>query len=106
MSTALVNYEVRSKDKQTSSKNTTTEAMTTRGMGSNYRKGKGEFEKSKTDGHEDLKKNQCAFCREGHWKIDCPKLKPKKKESKSEANIAKCMVVILTHLVIHFLSPY
>ena len=42
----------------------------------------------KTGGHEELKKNQCAFCKEGHWKIDCPKIKPKK-ESKSEANMAQ-----------------
>ena len=63
--------------------------MTARGMSSNYRKGNRKFEKSKTSDHEDLKKNQYAFCREeGHWKIDCPKIKPKKKQSKLEANIA------------------
>jgi len=38
--------------------------MTTRGMDSNQRKGKGEVEKFKTGSHEDLKKNQYAFCRE------------------------------------------
>jgi len=85
---AHVNHEVRRTDKQFSSSSTTTEAMTARGMGSNHQKGKGDFEKSKTGGREDLKKNQCNFCKEeGHWKIDCAKLKPKK-ESKSEANIA------------------
>jgi len=41
---------------------------------------------SKSDGCEELKKNQCAFCREGHWKIDYPKLKTKKK-SKSKVNV-------------------
>ena len=31
-----------------------------------------------------------TFCRElGHWKVDCPKAKGKKKESKTEANLAK-----------------
>ena len=35
-----------------------------------------------------MKKNQCAFYREGHWKTDCSKIKLKK-ESKSEANIAQ-----------------
>ena len=50
-------------------------------------KGRGDFEKSKTDGYENFKKNQYAFCKEdGYWKIDCSKLKPKK-ESKSEADI-------------------
>jgi len=57
-------------------------------MGSNHRRAKGDFGNSKTGSREDLKKNQCTFFKkEGHWKIDCPELKPKKKESKSEANI-------------------
>jgi len=60
--------------------------MTTRGVGSNHMKGKRDFGKFKTNDREDLK-NQCAFCR-GHWKIDCLKLKLKKKESKLESNIA------------------
>jgi len=38
-------------------------------------------------------------------KIDCPKNKSKKKESKSEAIIIQGMVIILTHLLVHFLSP-
>ena len=63
--------------------------MTTKGMGLNHRKGKKEFEKSKIGVRKDLKKNQCAFYREGHWKIACPNIKPKKKESKSEAKIAQ-----------------
>ena len=64
--------------------------MTARWMGPNHKKDKGEFGKFKTGGREELKKNQYAFCRkEGHWKIDCPKIKPKKKESKPEANIAQ-----------------
>ena len=59
-------------------------------MGFNHRKGKGELEKSKTSDREDLKKNQCVFWKEEwHWKIDCQKLKPKKKESTLEANIAQ-----------------
>jgi len=78
--TALVNYEVRRKDKQFSSKSTLAEAMTARGMCSNHRKGNGDFEKSKIGGREDLEKNQGAFCREeGYWKMNCPKIKPKKK---------------------------
>ena len=64
VSVALVNYEVRRKDKQSSSKSTTAEAITAREIGSNHKKGKRQFEKSKNSGHEDLKKNQCAFCRE------------------------------------------
>ena len=62
--------------------------MTTKWMSPNHRMSKGEFEKFKTGGHEQFKKDQCAFCREEHWKIDCPKIKSKK-ESKSEANIAQ-----------------
>ena len=57
---------MRKKDKQSSSNGTTAEAMTARGMGPNHRKGKGEFGKFKTGNREELKKNQSAFCREGH----------------------------------------
>jgi len=43
----------------------------------------------------DLKKNQCAFCKElGHWKVDYSKVKGKNKESKAEANLAR---VVSTH---------
>ena len=89
MSAALVNEEVKRKNKQSSSSSTTANAMTARGMCSNYQEGKKESEKSKTSGHEDLKKNQCAFCREGgQWKINYLKIKLKKKEPILEANIA------------------
>jgi len=51
-------------------------------------KGKGDIGKSKTGGHDDLKKNQYAYCEEvGHWKIDCTKLNVNQKESKSESKI-------------------
>ena len=67
MSVTLVNYEVRRQDKLSSSEVTSAEALMVRGRGSN-RKGKGEHERSKSrPGFRDLKKNQCAFCRElGH----------------------------------------
>ena len=62
---ALVNYEVRRKDKQSSFNGTSVEALMVRGRGSN-RKGKGEHKRSKSrQGFRDLKKNQCAFCKEG-----------------------------------------
>jgi len=41
LSTVLVNYKVRRKDKQSSSKTTTAEAMTATRMSSNHRKVKG-----------------------------------------------------------------
>ena len=47
MSAALVNYEARRKDKQSSSNDTSAEALTVRGRGSN-RKGKGEHGESKS----------------------------------------------------------
>ena len=66
VSAALVNYKVRRKDKQSFFKSTIAEAMTTRGMSFNHRKGKREFGKFKTGDHKDLK-NHCAFFREkGH----------------------------------------
>ena len=67
VSAAFVNYEVRRMSKHSSSNSTTTETVTARGMDPNYKKGKGEFGKSKTGSREELKKNQCVFCR-GHWK--------------------------------------
>ena len=57
VSAAFVNYEVRMKNKQSSFNGTTAEAMIVREMDPNHRKGKREFEKSKTGGREELKKN-------------------------------------------------
>ena len=89
MSAALINYEVRRKDKQSSSNGTLVEALIVRGRGSN-RKDKGERQRSESrPGFRDLKNNQCAFCKElGHWKVDCPRIKDKK-ESKTETNLAQ-----------------
>ena len=84
MSVALVNHMVRKKDKESSSSSITTEALTTRGMSFNYWKGKRDVGKP-TTGNLKLRKIQCAFCKEGHWKIDCPRLK-KEKGQKSKAN--------------------
>jgi len=60
------------------------------------RKDRGDQRRLKfRSGFRDLKKNQCALCKElGHWKIDCPKVKGKK-ESKTEANLAH---VVNTHV--------
>ena len=64
MLTALVNYEVRRKDKQSSSNGTSAEALIVRGRGSNQ-KGKGECQRLESRPEfRDLKKNQCAFCRD------------------------------------------
>jgi len=67
VSAALVNYEVRRQDRLSSSGSTTVEALAVRGRSSN-RKGKGDQERSKfRSGFRDLKKNQCALCKElGH----------------------------------------
>ena len=64
VSAALVNYEVKRKDKQSSSNGTSVKALTVRDRSSNQ-KGKGERQRSKSrPGFKDLKKNQCAFCKE------------------------------------------
>ena len=75
----LVNYEVRRQDKLSSSEGTSAEALMVRGRVSNQRD-KGERERSESrSGFRDLKKNQCAFCKElRHWKFDCPKARGKK----------------------------
>ena len=92
VSAALVNYKVRRKDKQSSSNGASAEALMVRGKGSN-RKGKGERERSMSKpSFKDLKKGQCAFCKEiEHWKVDCPRIKDKNKgkESKTGANLVQ-----------------
>jgi len=89
VSATLVSYEVRRQDKLSPSGSTTAEALIVRGRSSN-RKGRDDQGRSKSrSGFRDLKKNQCALCKElGHWKVDCPKAKGKKMESKTEANLA------------------
>ena len=90
VSTALVNCEAKRKNKQSSSNGTSAEALMVRDRGYN-RKSKGKCERSKSrPDFRDLKKNQCAFCKEvGHWKVDCLRIKDKKKESETEANLAQ-----------------
>jgi len=64
VSAALVNYEVRRKDKMSFSEGTSAEALAVRVRSSN-RKGKGDYERSiSRPDFRDLKKNQCAFCKE------------------------------------------
>jgi len=61
---ALLNYEVKRKETQSSSNSTSAEVLTERGKIFNQ-KGKGEREKSKSrPDFRDLKKNQYAFCKE------------------------------------------
>jgi len=90
VSSALASYETRRKERQPSQSSSSTEALLVRSRGSS-RKGSDKRGRSKSrSGYRDLRKNQCAFYREiGYWKVDCPKYKGKKKESKSEANLAK-----------------
>ena len=87
---ALLSYEVRRQDILSSLENTTAEALAVRGRSSN-RKGRDDQGRSKSrSGFKDLKRNQCALCKElGHWKVDCSKAKGKKKESMTEANLAQ-----------------
>ena len=67
VSSALINYETRRKERQFSQASTSAEALEVRGRGS-HRKDKDDRGRSKSKpGYRDLKKNQCAFCRElGH----------------------------------------
>jgi len=79
---------------RSSSEGKLAEALALRGRSSN-RKGRGDHGRLKSRScSRDLKRNQCALCKElGHWKIDCPKAKGKK-ESKTEVNLAQ---VVSTH---------
>jgi len=64
--------------------------LTVRGRSFNW-KGTSDQGRSKFKlGFRDLKKNQCVLCKKlGHWKVDFPKAKGKKKESKTETNLAQ-----------------
>ena len=95
VSAALVSYEVRRQDRLSSSGSTTAEALAVRGRSSN-RKERGDQGRSNFRlSFRDLKRNQCALCKEqGHWKVDCLKAKSKKKELMTEANHTQ---VISTH---------
>jgi len=95
VSVALVNYEVRRQDRLSSSGSTTIKALAVRGISSN-RKDKGDRERSMSrSDFRDLKKNRCTLCKDlRNRKIVCPKAKSKKKESKTEANLAQ---VVNTH---------
>ena len=88
VSATLVNYEVRRQDRLSPSGSTTAKALAVRGRSSN-RKGRDDQGRSKSrSGFRDL--NQCALCKElGHWKVDCPKAKGKKKKLMIEANLAQ-----------------
>ena len=81
---------MRRKDKQSSFKSTSVEVLMIKGKSSS-KKGKGNHDRSKSrPSFRDLKKNQFAFSMElGHWKVDCSRIKDKKKESKTEANLAQ-----------------
>ena len=67
VSAALANYDTMRQDRLSSQASTSAEALAVRGRGS-YRKGKSDRGRSKSrPDFRDLKKNQCAFCREfGH----------------------------------------
>ena len=90
VSAALVSYEVRRQDRLSFSGNTTTEALAVRGKSSNMRERDDQGRSKFRSGFRDLKRNQCALCKElGHWKVDCPKAKGKKVESNTETNLAQ-----------------
>ena len=64
VSAALVSYEARRQDRLSSSGNTTAEALTVRGRGSN-KKGRDDQGRSMSrSAFRDLKRNQCALCKE------------------------------------------
>jgi len=81
VSTALVNYDVRSQDRLSSSGSITAEALAVRDRSSN-RKGRDDQGRSKSrSGFRDLKKNQCALCRElRHWKVYCRRPKVRRSQ--------------------------
>ena len=92
MSAALVNYEVRRKEKQSSSNDTSAEALTASGRSFNQKKKEVHRRSKSKPNFRDLKKNQCVFCKIlGHQKVDCLRIKDTNKESKTDANLAHVM---------------
>ena len=79
VSIALVSYEVRRQDRLSSSESKTAEALAVRGRSSNGKRRDDQGRLKSRSGFRDLKRNQCALCKElGHLKVDCLKAKGKK----------------------------
>ncbi|KAL6226184.1 hypothetical protein ACLB2K_000147 [Fragaria x ananassa] len=83
VSNALMNYEIRHADKQSSA--STSDCLVVRGRAverKNYG-GKKKFHsrpRGNSKNRRSLGRDECAFCHEqGHWKKDCPKLKNRNK---------------------------
>jgi len=106
VSAALMNHEVRKKDKKSSSSSTTAEVLTARGMSSNHRKGKGDVGKSMTGNHK-LRKNQCAFCKKKNiGRLIVQGSRMKRDRNQKQISHSQMMVLIQTLQCFHFLSPY
>ena len=81
VSNALMNNEVRKKEKETY-QDSSTNVLTARGRTSTWKKSECGKSQSKSRGRYDnwrkLDKNECAYCRQkDHWKKDCPILEEK-----------------------------
>jgi len=76
VATALVNLELRRKDKE-SVGGISTEALTVRGRSLNQRaENRGRSKLKSQYGKRSLTRDQCAFYKQiGHWKKDCPELR-------------------------------
>ena len=95
VTTALVNLELRRKDKESFSA-TLAKALTVRGRSPNQREKNRDRSKSRSKfGNHSLTRDQCTFCKQNeHWKKECSELKKKNKLKEksvkpSEVNVAK-----------------
>ena len=98
MSSALVNHEVRRKEKESSSSSTTAEALTVREICSDHRKGKRAVGKSTTGNHK-LERTNVLSARKKDIERLIVQGSRKIKDNNSEANfIMRMIVLMLTHL--------
>ena len=90
VSNALMNHEVRYKDKK--AQNTTSDALVVRGRSSEKRRFSDRRRsqsrpRGNSQNRKGLERDECAFCHnKGHWKKDCPKLHSKNRNT--NANVA------------------
>ena len=93
VSTALVNHEVRRKDKEFSSNSTTVKALSARGISFNHQKGKGDVGKSKPDKRK-LRNNQCASARKDIERLIVQG--SRKRRDRNQTLHRRMMVLIMT----------
>ena len=96
MLAALVNHEVRRKDKESSSSSTTTKTLTVRGISSNHQNGKGDVGKSKTGNHKLRKISVLSAKKKDIERLIIQGSRRRKDKNQMQISHMRIMILILT----------